>query len=56
MADKKEFSNEISSPYLDEIYDYALKNGVLGGKLEPGEGYFIFMYQHLKNIVITSTK
>ena len=50
MADKKKFSNEISSPYLDEIYDYALKNGALGGKLlgAGGGAILFFMYQHLK--------
>ena len=52
---KKEFSNEISSPYLDEIYDYALKNGALGGKLlgAGGGGYFIFYVPTFKKISLS---
>ena len=41
---KKQFSDKITSPFLDEIYNYALNNGALGGKLlgAGGGGYFLF--------------
>lgn len=41
---KKSFSNKISNPALDEIYDGAIKNGAVGGKLlgAGGGGYFLF--------------
>lgn len=44
---KKNFSSKITTPYLDEIYEYALKNGALGGKLlgAGGGGYFLFYVQ-----------
>ena len=41
---KKNFSSKITSKYLDDIYEYALKNGAIGGKLlgAGGGGYFLF--------------
>lgn len=41
---KRSFSNKISNPALDEIYDGAIKNGAIGGKLlgAGGGGYFLF--------------
>lgn len=41
---KKTFSNKISNDYIDEIYEGALKNGALGGKLlgAGGGGFFMF--------------
>ena len=41
---KKKFSNSISSPEIDKIYQGALDNGASGGKLlgAGGGGYFIF--------------
>lgn len=41
---KRSFSNKISNPWLDKIYDGALANGALGGKLlgAGGGGYFLF--------------
>jgi D-glycero-alpha-D-manno-heptose-7-phosphate kinase len=41
---KKEFSSMITNQYIDDIYDGALKNGALGGKLlgAGGGGFFIF--------------
>lgn len=41
---KKHFSSRITSPFLDEIYDYALDYGAIGGKLlgAGGGGYFLF--------------
>lgn len=47
---KKEFSNKISTPYLDEIYDLALNNGAIGGKLlgAGGGGFFLFFVTPFK--------
>ena len=41
---KRKFSNLISNDHIDEIYEGALKNGALGGKLlgAGGGGFFIF--------------
>ena len=41
---KKKFSSKITTPFLDEIYDYAIENGALGGKLlgAGNGGYFLF--------------
>ena len=52
---KKQFSEDISSSYLDEIYDYAITNGAIGGKLlgAGGGGYFIFYVPDLKKISLS---
>ena len=41
---KRSFSSKISNPFLDEIYDGAIQNGAIGGKLlgAGGGGYFLF--------------
>jgi D-glycero-alpha-D-manno-heptose-7-phosphate kinase len=41
---KKSFSNDISTNYLDDIYEGAKQNGALSGKLlgAGGGGYFLF--------------
>ncbi len=41
---KRKFSSKISSPVLDSIYNKALSNGALGGKLlgAGGGGFFLF--------------
>lgn len=41
---KRSFSSKISNPWLDEIYEGAIQNGALGGKLlgAGGGGYFLF--------------
>lgn len=41
---KKQFSSKITSPALDKMYNFAIKNGALGGKLlgAGGGGYFLF--------------
>jgi D-glycero-alpha-D-manno-heptose-7-phosphate kinase len=41
---KRSFSSKISTPWLDEIYDGAIQNGAIGGKLlgAGGGGYFLF--------------
>ncbi len=41
---KRQFSDKISNPFLDQIYDGALKHGAVGGKLlgAGGGGFFLF--------------
>jgi D-glycero-alpha-D-manno-heptose-7-phosphate kinase len=41
---KREFSSKISNPWLDEIYNGAIQNGAIGGKIlgAGGGGYFLF--------------
>jgi len=41
---KKSFSSKISNSFLNNIYDDAIKNGAIGGKLlgAGGGGYFLF--------------
>lgn len=41
---KRKLSSKISSPKLDQIYDNAIKNGAVGGKLlgAGGGGFFLF--------------
>lgn len=41
---KRQFSDKISNPFLDQIYDGALQQGALGGKLlgAGGGGFFLF--------------
>ena len=41
---KRNFSSKISSPHIDAIYEGALENGAVGGKLlgAGGGGFFIF--------------
>lgn len=41
---KKQFSSRISNSHLDELYDFAIGNGAVGGKLlgAGGGGFFIF--------------
>ena len=49
---KKNFSTKITTPFLDEIYDFAIKNGALGGKLlgAGGGGYFLFYVPTFKKL------
>jgi D-glycero-alpha-D-manno-heptose-7-phosphate kinase len=41
---KRQFSNKISNPFLDQIYGGALEHGAIGGKLlgAGGGGFFLF--------------
>ena len=42
---KKKFSSKISNKFLDNIYDFGIKNGALGGKLlGAGSGGFFLFY------------
>lgn len=47
---KRQFSKKISSPKLDSIYNEAIKNGALGGKLlgAGGGGFFLFFVESEK--------
>jgi D-glycero-alpha-D-manno-heptose-7-phosphate kinase len=44
---KKSFSAKISNPVLDDVYDGAMQNGAIGGKLlgAGGGGFFLFYVQ-----------
>lgn len=44
---KRRFSSKISSPELDDIYNNAIENGALGGKLlgAGGGGFFLFFVE-----------
>ena len=48
--EKKKLSTSITNPDIDKIYNKAIKNGALGGKLlgAGGGGFFIFYVPHLK--------
>lgn len=42
---KKSLSQEISNPRIDDLYNFGLKNGALGGKLlGAGSGGFLFFF------------
>ena len=46
---KKKLSNSISNKKIDELYDFAIHNGALGGKLlGAGGGGFLLMYMEDK--------
>jgi len=47
---KKNISNKMSNKYIDDIYDLALNNGALGGKImgAGGGGLFVFCVQEGK--------
>jgi D-glycero-alpha-D-manno-heptose-7-phosphate kinase len=47
---KRSFSTKISTPFIDEIYEGAIKNGAIGGKIlgAGGGGYFLFYVPSIK--------
>jgi D-glycero-alpha-D-manno-heptose-7-phosphate kinase len=49
---KKSFSSKISNPILDDVYDGAIQNGAIGGKLlgAGGGGFFLFYVQPFKKL------
>lgn len=49
---KRKFSDNISNTNLDEIYEYAMNNGALGGKLlgAGGGGFFLFYVPTYKKL------
>lgn len=54
---KKNFSYKISTTYLDELYDYAINNGAIGGKLlgAGGGGYFLFYVPTFQKLNLISS-
>ena len=56
---KKKLSTHISSPKLDDMYDYVIQRGALGGKLlgAGGGGFFLFyMKNELKKSFLKKNK
>ncbi|MDA9230054.1 hypothetical protein N9O92_03800 [Amylibacter sp.] len=56
---KRKFSKKISNDELNSIYDFAIENGALGGKLlgAGGGGFFIFYVKHFsKNFFLSAMK
>jgi len=56
---KKKLSTHISSPKLDDMYDYVIQRGALGGKLlgAGGGGFFLFyMRNELKESFLKKNK
>jgi D-glycero-alpha-D-manno-heptose-7-phosphate kinase len=53
---KRSFSTKISNPWLDEIYNGAIKNGAIGGKLlgAGGGGYFLFFVPSFDRLKLMS--
>ncbi len=51
---KRALSSQISNDQLDKIYDEAIENGAIGGKLlgAGGGGYFIFFVPHSKKLTL----
>jgi len=45
---KKKLSKKVSNDYLDQIYNFAIANGALGGKLlgAGGGGFFLFLVEN----------
>ena len=43
---KKQLSNAVSNPFIDECYNLARKNGALGGKIMGAGGGGFFMFYH----------
>jgi len=46
---KKQLSQGVSNPFIDECYDLARKNGALGGKIMGAGGGGFFMFYHSGN-------
>jgi D-glycero-alpha-D-manno-heptose-7-phosphate kinase len=46
---KKQLSGGVTNPFIDECYQYALKNGALGGKIMGAGGGGFFMFYHNGN-------
>jgi D-glycero-alpha-D-manno-heptose-7-phosphate kinase len=53
---KKKFSSKITTTFLDEIYNFAIANGAIGGKLlgAGGGGYFLFYVPTFKKLDLIS--
>ena len=48
---KKTFSDKITNPEIDKIYNKAIKAGAIGGKLLAGNGGFLLFYARKKIII-----
>ena len=46
---KKRLSKDVSNEYIDDCYDFAKKNGALGGKIMGAGGGGFFMFYHNGN-------
>ncbi len=54
---KKSLSKIISNSKIDDLYDFSIKNGALGGKiLGAGGGGFLLLYVPIKNILTLEKK
>lgn len=55
---KKGMSKKISDPFIDEVYDTAIRNGAIGGKVigAGGGGFLLFYCPYEKNKFISSLK
>ena len=56
---KRQFSDKISNQKLDDLYNFAIESGALGGKLlgAGGGGYFMFFVESFsKNKFLRSMK
>ena len=53
---KKQFSNQITTNEIDKIYDFAMQNGAIGGKLlgAGGGGYFLFFVPPFNKLQLLS--
>lgn len=51
---KRELAGSITSPFIDELYDTALRNGATGGKLlgAGGGGFFLFCCPKEKQVML----
>ena len=50
---KKKFTPKMTDPYIDELYDVALQNGALGGKLlGAGGGYLLLLCEFDKRHIL----
>ena len=51
---KKQFSNKITNPHIDALYDAAMREGAIGGKVSGAGGggfmYFICEYDRKYNV------
>ena len=55
---KKGISKKISDPFIDEVYECAIKNGALGGKVigAGGGGFLMFYCPYEKSKLLSSMK
>jgi D-glycero-alpha-D-manno-heptose-7-phosphate kinase len=54
---KKKLSRYVSNEKVDSIFNFALRNGALGGKLlGAGAGGFLFFFTHDKDYLIKKLK